>query len=44
MAVIHHDHPALSDREQKVCAVKFALTWLGFFAVIGVVTWIGSAL
>lgn len=40
MAVIdHHDHPAPSE---NTCALEFALTWVGFFAVIGAITWLAS--
>lgn len=42
MAVLdHHDHPVAS---QNQCAVQFALTWVGFFVVIGLVSWIVSSL
>jgi hypothetical protein len=43
MAVLDQDHPAASP-SQNHCALQFALTWVGFFAVIGIVGWIISAL
>jgi hypothetical protein len=44
MALVHH-HPAhMSRGEQNLCAVKFCLTWLGFFALIGGLTWVLSSL
>ncbi|HWU55425.1 MAG TPA: hypothetical protein VN175_07975 [Rhizomicrobium sp.] len=42
MAVL--DHHVRSHHETNLCAVKFALTWLGFFAAIGVVTYLVSLL
>jgi hypothetical protein len=43
MAVLdHHDHAA--SPSGNMCAVQFCLTWVGFFAVIGVVTWLASLL
>ena len=42
MAVIdNHVRPA---HETNVCAVKFCLTWIGFFVAIGVVTYVISLL
>ena len=43
MAVLDHDHPITSP-SQNHYAVQFCLTWVGFFVVIGLVTWIASAL
>jgi len=40
MAVVHHPVRPETNR----CAAMFCLTWLGFFVVVGVITWIGSAL
>jgi hypothetical protein len=42
MAVLDHSHR--SAHETNVCAVKFALTWVGFFAAIGAVTYLVSML
>ena len=42
MAIAHRSPNA--PQEQNRCAVMFCLTWIGFFVVIGVVTWIGSSL
>ena len=42
MAVLDHSHR--SAHETNVCAVKFALTWIGFFAALGVVTYLISLL
>jgi hypothetical protein len=42
-----HFHPVHTDmppRQENVCAVMFCLTWIGFFAAIGLVTWVLSAL
>ena len=42
MAVLdHHDSV---EPSQNHCAVQFCLTWIGFFAAIGLLTWIASAL
>jgi hypothetical protein len=42
MAVLdHHDR---STHETNVCAVKFCLTWIGFFVGIGVFTYVLSLL
>jgi hypothetical protein len=46
MALVHH-HPAqtgMSRKEEHRCAVMFCLTWLGFFALIGGLTWVLAAL
>jgi hypothetical protein len=40
MAVI--DHHVRSTHETNVCAVKFCLTWVGFFVAIGVFTYLVS--
>ena len=43
MAVLdHNDHVA--SPSDNMCAVQFCLTWVGFFAVIGAVTWLASLL
>lgn len=44
MAVAHDHHPHASHREQNRCALMFCLTWVGFFAFVGAIAWIGSAL
>jgi hypothetical protein len=46
MALVHH-HPAqpgMTRKEEHHCAVMFCLTWLGFFALIGGLTWVLAAL
>jgi len=45
MAVIdhHHDLP-VSNREERHCALMFCLTWVGFFALIGAVSYLVSSL
>jgi hypothetical protein len=35
-------HPVRSTHETNVCAVKFCLTWVGFFAAIGLFTYLVS--
>lgn len=40
MALVHHHHPDMSPREERRCAAMFALTWIGFFAVIALITWV----
>ena len=42
MAVLDHSHR--STHETNVCAVKFCLTWVGFFVGIGVFTYVLSLL
>ena len=42
MAVLHH--PVRSPRETNACAVKFCLTWVGFFVALGVATYLISLL
>lgn len=42
MAVLRH--PTRSTRETNTCAVKFCLTWIGFFVAIGVFTYLVSML
>ena len=46
MALVHHHpvHTGMSRREENRCAAMFCLTWIGFFAAIGVITWLLSAL
>jgi len=44
MAVAHDHHPVMSRKDQNLCAVKFCLTWLAFFALIGGLTWVLAAL
>ena len=46
MALVHH-HPVqtgMPRKEEHRCAVMFCLTWLGFFALIGGLTWVLSSL
>jgi hypothetical protein len=42
MAVL--DRPDPSSRETNLCAAKFCLTWVGFFVVLGVLTYLVSLL
>lgn len=43
MAVIdHHDLPLSSDAEERHCALMFCATWLGFFALIGLFSYLVS--
>ena len=42
MAIVDHSHR--SDHDTNVCAFKFCLTWIGFFAAIGVFTYLVSLL
>jgi hypothetical protein len=42
MAVL--DHHVRSTHETNACAVKFCLTWVGFFVAIGVFTYLVSML
>ena len=44
MAIVHDRHSPMSRREENTCAAMFCLTWLGFFALIGAVTWVLAAL
>jgi len=37
-------HPVLSSKEQNRCAFMFCMTWVGFFAAIGVFTFLVSLL
>jgi hypothetical protein len=37
-------HPVLSSKEQNRCAFMFCMTWVGFFAAIGVFTYVVSML
>ena len=42
MAVLDHsDHPS---HETKRCATMFCMTWIGFFVVLGVITYLVSLL
>lgn len=43
MAILDHHDPSRSPTD-NMCAVQFCLTWVGFFAVIGAVTWLVSLL
>ena len=36
--------PSVTDKEQNRCALMFCLTWVGFFAAIGVFTYVVSML
>lgn len=41
MALVHHHHHSdMSPKEKNRCAAMFVLTWVGFFAVISLVTWV----
>ena len=43
MAVIdHHDLPVHSDHEERRCALMFCLTWIGFFVLLGAVSYLVS--
>ncbi len=44
MAVADDHHPPMSQGDENRCAAIFCLTWLGFFAAIGAVTWLLAAL
>ena len=44
MAVAHDHRPVMSPKEQNRCAAMFCLTWIGFFAAIGALTWILTSL
>lgn len=44
MAVTHDRQIVMGRNEQNRCAFMFCLTWIGFFATIGAVTWILSSL
>jgi hypothetical protein len=44
MAVTHDHRPAMSRKDENHCAMMFCLTWLGFFAAIGAVTWVLASL
>jgi hypothetical protein len=44
MALVHSAHTGMSRKEEHRCAFMFCLTWLGFFALIGGVTWVLSSL
>jgi hypothetical protein len=40
MAVL--DRPDLSPHQTNLCAIKFCLTWVGFFVALGVLTYLVS--
>lgn len=40
MALVHHHQTDMPPKERNRCAAMFCLTWVGFFAVIGLVTWV----
>lgn len=43
MAVIdHHDLPVHSGQEERHCALMFCLTWIGFFVLLGAVSYLVS--
>ena len=44
MALMHHHPVAPASHEQSRCALMFALTWVGFFVIVGAIAWIGSSL
>lgn len=40
MSVIdHHDLPLNSSAEERRCALMFCATWLGFFVLIGLLSY-----
>jgi hypothetical protein len=41
MAITHHDDLS-SNKSQNHCALMFCLTWVGFFALIGLATFLMS--
>ena len=44
MAIVHDRHSPMSRKEEHRCAVMFCLTWVGFFVLLGVLTWVLSSL
>jgi hypothetical protein len=44
MAIVHDRHSPMSRKEEHRCAVMFCLTWVGFFVLLGALTWILSSL
>ena len=45
MAVIdHHDLPISSNQEERRCALMFCLTWVGFFVLLGLVSYLVSSI
>jgi hypothetical protein len=45
MAVLdHHDFHVAPHKSENLQAAQFCLVWLAFFALIGVITYIASAL
>jgi hypothetical protein len=42
MAVL--DRPDQSPQQTNLCAAKFCLTWVGFFVVLGILTYLVSLL
>ena len=44
MAVVHYDTTAQPHKDQKRCALMFCMTWVGFFALVGAITFLVSAL
>jgi hypothetical protein len=43
MAVVH-DSPDHLHKDQNRCALMFCMTWVGFFALVGAITFLVSAL
>ena len=43
MAVLDHDDLVIPPSENH-CAVQFCLTWVGFFVIIGAMSWILTSL
>jgi hypothetical protein len=44
MAMSHHHPVAPASKEQSHCALMFALTWVGFFVMVGAIAWFSSSL
>ena len=44
MAMSHHHPVAPASKEQNHCALMFALTWVGFFVLVGAIAWFSSSL
>ncbi len=40
----HHDLSVSSNQEERHCALMFCLTWVGFFVLIGVVSYLVSSI
>jgi len=44
MVMSHHHPVAPASKEQSHCALMFCLTWVGFFVLLGALTWVLSSL